>query len=278
MQPVGFLNGFTLVFEDHFEGAALDAGAWGYREDGPNATLRSQQVIGNVSVSGGVGDSLLHLTQSKVGSDYFGGGIISTVVNYTYGFFEARIKIASARGWHPAFWLVETAHVEALYLSEIDIMENFAAELTTTHRFGAHVETGTDVNGSFPVDLTDDFRVFGAWHLTDEVRFYLDGELIRRLPYTADESADMNLILSTVSLEADTIFDEDLPVDMLVDWVRIYSVAGAGPTVATPVLKRRLPRGGSAKGAALCQENIGLGRGGDLLGTGSAMLRAQLEK
>ena len=91
--------GYTLVFEDEFNGDQIDTQKWGFRlED----KMLSAQQKENVSVKDGNLEIALR-KESVAGKSYTAGGIISRQT-FVYGYYEARFKTPPAEGWHTSFW------------------------------------------------------------------------------------------------------------------------------------------------------------------------------
>ena len=94
----------TLTFADEFNGLALDRTRWSHRATGP----RFDAVVTPDAVSVG-GGALTIKTYTLAGTHYT--GMIGTQrlgpvgFEQTYGWFEARMRFASASGQWSAFWL-----------------------------------------------------------------------------------------------------------------------------------------------------------------------------
>lgn len=106
LKPMGQkldLTGYELVFEDEFEGDALDTDAWFYRQEGlPDGV---HNAASQVSVS----DGLLKITaQYREDGEYGPGwysGILALNRRYRRGYFEVRCTCAPGGGFWSAFWL-----------------------------------------------------------------------------------------------------------------------------------------------------------------------------
>ena len=101
--PPGF--GTTPVFDEEFNGAALDTTKWDYRDLGPRGL--AMQTKSAVSVANG---HLTITTSSTTGPDgklRIESGMISTEKSFlhTYGYWEARLKYHFNRGMQPSFWI-----------------------------------------------------------------------------------------------------------------------------------------------------------------------------
>lgn len=241
--PIGFATGFELIFEDDFRGVTLDSDLWEYRLT-QSIRYRSCQRRAKVSV----GDGSLRIAKRKESVDcegtpkhYTGGGVISKR-SWVYGYFEARIMLGTARGWHPAFWTTNmggptfaranrspTSTITA-WITEIDLVEhddwhNDSVYDGQSYTCGIHTEP--DVIYPFdPVrvtnaDLGREWHIYGAWHTPGAVRFFFNGSPVRTHTYRGDPGVH-HLWLSAISLASRTVVDADLPDEMLIDWVRVY--------------------------------------------------------
>ncbi len=96
------VSGYSLAWNDEFNGGAIDATKWGYRTDSKHLSTQKSE---NVSVK----DGLLRLTLKKEtagNKNYTGAGIVSQPV-FKYAYYEARAKMPPGAGWHTSFWLMK---------------------------------------------------------------------------------------------------------------------------------------------------------------------------
>ena len=130
----------NLLWADEFSGTALDEAKWNYQLGtgcdegicgwGNNELQYYKQE--NVTLSNGV----LQITAKKErvrGSAYTSGRInTSAKGDWTYGRFEALIKLPEGGGLWPAFWMLPTDNVYGGWpeSGEIDIMEYSAPSIT----------------------------------------------------------------------------------------------------------------------------------------------------
>lgn len=162
---------------------------------------------------------------------------------FTYGRVEARIRIPRGQGIWPAFWMLGTNLTSVGWPAsgEIDILENIGKEPRTVHGTihgpgysGTH---GIGSGISIEDDFADDFHVYAIDWDSDAIRWYMDGEM-----YFAITPGDLG--------GREWVFDHDFylllnvavggnwpgfpdsttefPQTMLVDYVRVYTLAGQG--------------------------------------------------
>jgi beta-glucanase (GH16 family) len=160
-----------------------------------------------------------------------------------YGRFEARMKLPAEQGVWPAFWMLGD-DIDAVgwpACGEIDIMENIGKEPSVIHGSihgpGYIGDLGLEARYNLPLGkFADDFHVFAAEWEPNAVRFYVDDHL-----YVTRTRADMKpgwkwvfdhpfFLLLNLAVGGDWPGDPDatshFPQEMLVDYVRVYQLAG----------------------------------------------------
>ena len=124
------LDGYSLVWEDNFDGPGLNRNDWNVELHEPgwvNAELQ-EYVDSEENIFFENGNLVIRPVKSTVnGKIHYTSGRISTQNkrDFTYGVFEARLKVPEGKGFLPAFWLMATD--ENVYgqwprCGEIDIM------------------------------------------------------------------------------------------------------------------------------------------------------------
>lgn len=236
----------TVVWADEFSGTSLDVTKWNYQTgDGcaegicgwGNSELQSYQES-NVTVSNGT----LKITAKKErtrGSKYTSGRINSKAKgDFTYGRFEASIKLPLGDGLWPAFWMLSTDEVYGGWpqSGEIDIMEFVASDpsriLGYIH-YGdlypnnqSQGNTYTLQNGVFP----DAFHEFAIEWEPGEIRWFMDGTLysVKKTsdvdPFFWPFDQDFHFLLNVAvgGNLGGTVNETMLPATMEVDYVRVY--------------------------------------------------------
>ncbi|RYY18118.1 MAG: glycoside hydrolase family 16 protein [Cytophagaceae bacterium] len=186
-----------LVWADEFNSTALDTTKWKViTGDGcpglcgwGNAELENYRAQ-NLAVTGGslVISTRYETTTAPSGNTYqYSSGKVQTKVpgkamlqTFKYGRMEARMKLPSAGGAWPAFWMLADPSNWPV-TGEIDIMEAKHKNPTT---FTGTAIGGTPGNPYFAgrtysagVDLSADFHVYALEWGPDVLRFYCDGNL-----------------------------------------------------------------------------------------------------
>lgn len=186
----GFSQCVQTVWEDNFDGTSLNTGLWAYDlGDGSgtaagagwgNAELQSYtNNASNIKVENGN----LIITALYSGGTYTSAKIKTTAaVNgfIKYGRVEARMKLPSATGVWPAFWMLPKSGSWP-DAGEIDILEashkNPSQSQSTIHYAypaGAHQYTTSVFNTP---DLSADFHVYAMEWSENQISFYFDDQL-----------------------------------------------------------------------------------------------------
>lgn len=220
-------NKYKLAFQDEFDGKTLDTEKWDYRTDSKHW---STQLPENVEVKDGL--LLLHLKkeQSK-GMEYTGAGIISKE-RYSFGYYEASMRVPAGAGWHNSFWLMDhdgsgsTATQSSTI--EIDIIENDSKNPTkygvNFHRWkDKHISIGHKVIES--PDMSKDFQVFSCIYTPDYVRFFMNGKEVHQIDISDMPKAPQNIWLTSIATwlgQTEAVDDEQLPAKVKFEYVRFY--------------------------------------------------------
>ncbi len=185
------LDGYSLVWEDNFDGPGLNRNDWNVELHEPGWVNEELQeyVDSEKNIFIENGNLVIRPVKSTVnGKIHYTSGRISTQNkrDFTYGVFEARLKVPEGNGFLPAFWLMATD--ENVYgqwprCGEIDIMEVHGSDTRTTygtiHYGNPHRQsqaTRTLRNGTF----ADSFHTFAVKWEPGEISWYVDGFLIHR--------------------------------------------------------------------------------------------------
>ncbi|MEU2239360.1 glycoside hydrolase family 16 protein [Streptomyces sp. NPDC018338] len=233
---------WRLVLDENFDGTELDDRTWttcyDWNKEGcTNSGNDELQWYMPDQVS--VRDGELTLTAERhetEGSDDrtypWTSGMISTGRDdwyaeprrtFTYGYFEAAIRIPSEEGMFPAFWMMPASKFTP---PEIDIMEF----LDTTEQVSMYVHwRGPDGDeerqrGTYgPVDFPGGFHVFGLLWEPDKLVWYVDN--VERLRVTDTEripDVPMEVLINLAVGVPEPPPDSVDTARMRVDWVRVW--------------------------------------------------------
>ena len=114
MNDILSYEGYGLVFEDSFDGPALDRSRWNVELHEPGWVNEEWQEYVDSEENILLRDGRLLIRPVKTvhtdGTITYTSGRISTQYkhDFTYGLFEARLKVPKGKGFLPAFWLMTT--------------------------------------------------------------------------------------------------------------------------------------------------------------------------
>lgn len=229
-------NSWKLVWEDDFNSGILDTTVWSRttrggsdwqntQSDDPRCmTFRDGCVVFRGIVNDNPEDPAPHLTGGIWTKDKkcFGPGRI-----------EVRARLHACRGAWPAIWAFK--YNPADIYSEIDLMERLngdsIAYQTLHSEYTLHVNTQSPHGGTGPID-PDDFNVYGADVESDSIvlhingiptfTYYRDSTLTAQGQYPYECGHFLLLDMQLGGAWVGEVANEDLPVEMEVDWVRFY--------------------------------------------------------
>ena len=237
------LTGYTLVFEDEFEGDTLDFDAWKYvghgAERGGYCYSPSQTRVenGNLIMTG-------EYKEDGVYGPGFYGADIALINWYKQGYFEIRCKCNPGGGLWSAFWIQAKHPYEAQYSqggvggAELDIFEAMDWDDTfgknsvtqTIHCAGVGgVQEGfqSKVLGSFYANnIYDEYNTYGLEWNEDEYIFYINGVETVRSTFgdgvsQVEEQVRVSLCVPSAE-ELAKLDKESYKSDFVVDYVKIY--------------------------------------------------------
>lgn len=177
-------DGWTLAWQDEFDGDELDSSKWTrelgghgwgnaelqYYSDHPeNARLENGQLIIEAHKEDFMGKA--YTSARLITRDKF---------TQAYGRFEARLKLPYGQGIWPAFWMLGEDLSSAGWpgSGEIDIMEHIGREpkrvYGTVHGPGYSGANGVGGLHDLGEPLSDEFHVFAIEWEPEEIRWYFD--------------------------------------------------------------------------------------------------------
>lgn len=229
---------YQLVFFDEFETQGLDTARWRHRY------REGHEYGAGIASHGSVyqpGDGLLHLVTRYEGGQFL-TGMIRSVPQFQYGYFEASIRFQSLQGHHGAFWLQSETYGQIVgdpgqSGAEIDIIEFFGnGRIATDAKQNVYFDpyiSGQEQPGAEHdlyyrdshdgVELSEDFHLFGLLWTPNEYVFFIDGvETWRTSVGMSHVQEYIVLSLTTSAWENDRLDTALLPDEMVVDYVRVY--------------------------------------------------------
>lgn len=247
-------EGWNLVWEDQFEGSALDTSNWSHQTGtgtafglpagwGNNELQYYTNFPENLSVSNGT----LKITarqQPFAGASYTSARIRTLNKRETrYGRIEARMKIPSTTGVWPAFWMLPTDSPYGSWAAsgEIDIMEsvNQADRIFGTLHYGSNwpnnISNGPRLQDGR--DFSQDFHTYRVDWDPDTITWYVDDLAYGSLPSSswfssaapgnprAPFDTEYHILLNVAvggDFPGNPNGSSNFPQTMEVDFVRIY--------------------------------------------------------
>ena len=238
-------DGYNLVWADEFAlDGKPDENKWAFEVGGNwhNQELQAYtDHLKNACVLGGQ-LHILAIKESCEGRDYTSARMTTYPhAAWQYGYFEVRAKIPCGVGSWPAIWLMPVASKRGVrwpLCGEIDMMEHTMAhpdELV----YSLHSEK---INHMRPLDqqrstaiyspgASNEFRVYGLEWTEDYIAYFLDGREMCRYErggaqdkeiWPFDQPFFLILNIAVGGFMGGPVRDEDLPFEMIVDYVRVY--------------------------------------------------------
>lgn len=236
------LTGYSLVFEDEFEGTQLNTDLWEYRGSGPrrggfNAPSQVKVENGNMILTGE------YLENGMYGEGWY-TGMVKLKERYCKGYFEIRCIVNSDPGFWSAFWLQADHPYEAEYSQggvggcEIDIFESMSFDSAigknsvtqTVHCAGVDgVQEGFQSNnlGDFyGNNIYSEYNTYGLEWTDDEYIFYINGVETRRTSFGNGVSEVLEDVIVSLEIpvgeELENLEKDNFKTEYIVDYVRIY--------------------------------------------------------
>lgn len=242
-------DGYKMVWSDEFN-AALQSGGkpslpsssdWWY-ETG-NGGWGNHELENYISAYNGtdtcaaVSNGTLKIIAKKVGTQVLSVRM-NTNKSWTYGYFEARLKLPTGVGTWPAFWMMPKNFTAWPDDGEIDIMEEVgyhANYVSSSIHCKAYNHTlGTQKTAENYLETAQsDFHIYGCLWTADFIKFYVDGKLTLTFsndgkgdkstwPFNAAFYLKLNLAWGGDWGGAKGVDEKILPATYEVDYVRVY--------------------------------------------------------
>jgi len=232
------IPGWTLVWNDEFNGAAVDPGKWEYEVNGDGGGNNELQYYTSRPQNSYVDSGKLVIEARK--EDYLGKSYTSARMrtkmkgDWTYGRFDIRAQLPYGQGLWPAIWMLPTDEVYGGWplSGEIDIMELLGQETDkvygTIHyasASGQHQQSG----GSYTLPtgtFAGDYHTFTIVWDTTGIAWYVDG--VRYFAAAHQQPFDKRFhILLNVAVGGNWPGSPDefttFPQKMFVEYVRVYA-------------------------------------------------------
>lgn len=231
---------YTLNWSDEFNGLQLDSTKWKHDIGGSGWGNNELQYYTASSSNSFLQGGYLHIKAIKEqvnGNAYSSARLITKgLYSLKYGKIEAKIKLPVGPGTWPAFWMLgdNISSVSWPACGEIDIMEHIGNEgvMHSTIHYDSlgHKSQG----GAYALDVTQ-WHVYGLEWSAEKITWTADGvkffetsiQSASRTEFQQSFFFLLNLAIGGTwpgSPNATTVF----PMEMLVDFVRVYKKVIAG--------------------------------------------------
>ena len=179
--------GYQLVWRDEFNDPSLtmpDTKEWWYETAEPGWVNNELQtyVAGRTGdiVTADVSDGTLKIRAIKSGNRVYSARV-NTRKNWTYGYFEARLKLPKGKGTWPAFWMMPSVWSGWPEGGEIDIMEHVGCVPTevssSIHCKAYYHAIGTQKTAARKVaGVMDEFHTYALEWTPEYIKTYVDGK------------------------------------------------------------------------------------------------------
>ena len=179
--------GYQLVWRDEFNDPSLimpDAKEWWYETAEPGWVNNELQtyVAGRTGdiITADVSDGTLKIRAIKDGNRVYSARV-NTRKNWTYGYFEARLKLPKGKGTWPAFWMMPSVWSGWPDGGEIDIMEHVGCVPTevssSIHCKAYYHAIGTQKTAARKVaGVMDEFHTYALEWTPEYIKTYVDGK------------------------------------------------------------------------------------------------------
>lgn len=246
---------YNLIWQDEFSGTQLDTSKWTYQNGGWNGSnVQNCYVEANTSIANGV---------LKIDAKYepgyqcfsnttdFTSGFIQTKnkMDWTFGYFEARVKLPESNSTWPAIWMSPQDNIYGPWpqSGEIDIFEIKGHDLTKSYgnaHWGNVAGDQQQAKGTYSFAAGDDasnWHTYGLEWKLGELHFYIDGNYYHSIddfdepnatthpgPFDIGFYLRINMAVGGNYLSSpwNDAYNgiSQLPATMEVDWVRVYEL------------------------------------------------------
>lgn len=241
--------GYELVWQEEFNESATglpDTKKWWYETAEPGWVNNELQTYiagrkGDI-VTADVSDGTLKIRAIKEGNRVYSARV-NTNEGWTYGYFEARLKLPKGKGTWPAFWMMPTVWSGWPEGGEIDIMEHVGCVPTevssSIHCKAYYHAIGTQKTAAKKIStVMDEFHIYALEWTPEYIKTYVDGvQLFHYNPdnYPKGRNADTWPFDKPFQLKLNLAWGGDwggmygvddscLPATYEIDYVRVFQI------------------------------------------------------
>ncbi len=243
-------EGYSLVWQDEFNEEQLSGGKpalpntekWWY-ENLPKGAVNHelQTYVGGfrgTDTVAAIHDGTLKIIAQKSGADVISARI-NTIDAWTYGYFEARLRVPGGKGTWPAFWMLPKKEPLSWPLDgEIDIMEYVGYQPNVVHctvHTGAYNHMiGTQKGEQKTISGAEtQFHIYAVEWTAAYIKGFVDGEEYFQFyndgagkketwPFNVPFYLKLNLAWGGDWGGAQGVDESKLPATYEIDYVRVY--------------------------------------------------------
>lgn len=228
LTPAHILSGYTMVWNDEFDGTSVNTSKWNYRGEG---TVRNYATVSRQTISlNGNGQVSIKVNKNTDGKYYVGQLGTQGIFETTYGYFECRALMNKGFGPHVAFWLqspdLGKTGDPVVDGTEIDIFEYHRKTPGNVHHnlhwdgYGVnHKHIGTQI----PYAAADTgYHTFGLEWTEKEYIFYVDGKETWRTQTAVSKRREYLILSTELTGWGGDPATGTFPDEILFDYVRVY--------------------------------------------------------
>ncbi|SFS31826.1 Putative binding domain-containing protein, N-terminal [Sphingobacterium wenxiniae] len=234
-------EGYVLVWNDEFNDGNRPSAEWFYETGGGGWGNNELQTYVAGDKDGEqlavINNGILGITAKKIDGTVYSIRM-NTNQSWTYGYFEARLKLPKGKGTWPAFWMMPKNYTSWPEDGEIDIMEHVGYDPnrihSSIHSKAYYHSIGTQKTASKMIPTAqDEFHVYAVEWTEDFIKGYIDGEVFFTFqndktgnkdtwPFNAPFYLKLNLAWGGDWGGAQGIDESVLPATYEIDYVRVF--------------------------------------------------------
>lgn len=252
------LGGWTLTFDDEFNGTSLDTTKWNtcYQDQGPgtgtpctlagNSEMELYEPTGQFVEANGVltirGDKKDVVDPVTGATFHYTSGVITSYDKFSqvHGYFEMRAKLPAGTGLWPAFWMDNNAHI---WPPEIDTLEMVGNMPDAPHVGAIQSASGAYLaKYVYTFDTSTAYHTYGVEWDANNLTYYYDGQEVAQTTTAANMVNPMQLIANLAiggqwpgPPTADTLFPVYMDIDYIRGWTRNDTTAAIPYTAGVDV-------------------------------------------
>lgn len=237
--------GYTLTFDDEFDGTSIDLTKWQMRYKWGEAQVNGelQAYVDDAFLLDG---ATLEIQGTHSPGQYAGqtfeyrSGMLASLFHQRYGWFEIRCKMPLGKGLWPAFWLLGENGTAGV--NEIDVHEflgDTANALHMTVHWGQSYSVGHLSDGKTLIgpDFTVDFHTIAVDWDAERIVWYVDG--VEQFRHTGEGVPQVEMyIITNLAIGGNWPGAPDsttsFPANYAVDYIRAYQRTSAESAAGAP--------------------------------------------